>query len=410
MSSQVFEISKCGDSTSSLGKLFPCLNTLSVRKKKMFLIWCSHGNFLFFKPLGTAEKSLASLFPPNSWMSCALLSPCYYAKSCLRSLRSCLLICASLLIVFSPFPTCWDRPCLSLEDITLESPPALLHLSSFQGCIPWESSRQITEVGEVCFPHCISSWSVQPSLPSPFTTMTTFALFTSIKSSRGPFLVVSLIICIQKLSWTHSSNLFEPYWVVLPKNTVVNVPKEPGPVNEVLLPVFWRQFKLYFRPQTPTPTPPMSVCPLVFTHKLLTEPWLVSKQRPIHTAALTSRATVLSLPSQPVLLKNTVSVNYSPSSRKPSHHASTTLVRSQPCYCSRTCNPSFCSQANMLHKRSPPHFPKKLQDTAPYAVNEHVNSQWLQQNYTRNIPFHKLLAQSESYQKRKVAQCITDGC
>lgn len=193
-------------------------------------------------------------------------------------------------------------------------------------------------------------------------------------------------------------------WVVLPKNTVVSVPEEPGPLNEVLPPVFWRQFKLYFQLQTPTPIPPMSVCPLVFTHKLLTEPWLVSKHHPIHTAALTSSATLLSLPSQPVLLKNSVSLDYSPSSRKPSHHASTILVRSQPCYCSRTCNFPFCSQANMLHKRSSPHFPKKLQDTAPHAINEHVNNQWLQQNHTRNIPFHKLLAQSETYQKRKVAQ------
>lgn len=121
-------------------------------------------------------------------------------------LRRCLLICASLLLGFAPFLTCWDRPYLSLEEVTLESPSALLH-PSFQGCILRDSSRQITEVSQVCFTqvqgcvllflllpplgimNCTGSWLVQPSLPSTFTSMASSALFTSTKSSRVHFLV-----------------------------------------------------------------------------------------------------------------------------------------------------------------------------------------------------------------------------
>lgn len=98
-------------------------------------------------------------------------------------------------------------------------------------------------------------------------------------------------------------------------------------------------------------------------HPQTPESWLVSKHHPMHTAALTPRATLslLAFPGCPPW--NAISLDYSPSSCKPSHHASTILVRSQPCYCSRTCNPSFCSQANVLHKRSSPHLPTKLQET-----------------------------------------------
>lgn len=96
-----------------------------------------------------------------------------------------------------------------------------------------------------------------------------------------------------------------------------------------------------------------------------TPDWVLTglKAAPRHAAALTSRATLslLAFPACPSW--NAVSLDYSPSSCKPAHHASTILVRSQPCYCSRTCNPSFCSQANVLHNRSSPHLPTKLQKT-----------------------------------------------
>lgn len=256
----MWRLHKLSGQTASMFK-----HPLSEKEKKLVFIWCSHESFLFFKSLGPAEKSLASLVSPKSWLPWVLLpSPCYFPKSCLRSLRRCLLICASLLLGFAPFPTSWDRPCLSLEEVTSESSSDLLH-PSFQGCIPGDSSRPITEVSEACFTqaqgcvllfvllsplrilNCTHSSSVQPSLPPTFTTTASSALFASTKSSRQHFLVVSLIICTWKLSWTHSRNLFGPYRVVLPKNAVVNVPQEPGPVNEILLPVVWRQSKLYFQ-------------------------------------------------------------------------------------------------------------------------------------------------------------------
>lgn len=84
------------------------------------------------------------------------------------------------------------------------------------------------------------------------------------------------------------------------KNTMVNAPEETGSVNEILLPVVWRQSKLYFQSQTPTPTPPMSVCPLVFTHKLLTGlNWSQSSTPCIQLLSHQGQVSVLAFPACP---------------------------------------------------------------------------------------------------------------
>lgn len=166
---------------------------------------------------------------------------------------------------FVLFPTCWNRPFLILEEVIHEYLPAILH-SSLQGCIPWDSSMQISEEAEVCshrvrvvvlhfallppirILHSIISWSVQASLHLTSTFTTSSALLVSIRSSRAPFLVGSLIICIRKLS-THSRNLPEPYCVVLLKDMVDKVPQESKPVYARLLLVVWRQLHLHLPDQ-----------------------------------------------------------------------------------------------------------------------------------------------------------------
>lgn len=97
--------------------------------------------------------------------------------------------------------------------------------------------------------NCIISWSVQPSLPPTFTNKAELVVDASIRSSRAPLLVGSLIICVRKSSSTHSRNVLQPYCIVLPKDTVVKVSQEPGPVNARLLPVVRRQPPLHLPDQ-----------------------------------------------------------------------------------------------------------------------------------------------------------------
>lgn len=82
------------------------------------------------------------------------------------------------------------------------------------------------------------------------------------------------------------------------KNTGVNVPQEPGSVNEILLPFVWRQSKLYFQSQTPTPTPPTSSPP----NSWLSPGWSQSITPCIQLLSHQGQLS-LSLPSQAVLLE-----------------------------------------------------------------------------------------------------------
>lgn len=116
------------------------------------------------------------------------------------------------------YPTCQDRPFLSLEDVHLEYQPVLLDPSSFQGNNPWDSAKQISKEVEVCsldkqgcgpaFCCASSSWDTPPGSPGSYWTMwlqrshshcsqgclqlsypwPVLPCFLSIRSSRAPFL------------------------------------------------------------------------------------------------------------------------------------------------------------------------------------------------------------------------------
>lgn len=253
--------------------------------------------------------------------------------------------------------------------------------------------------------NCTRSWSVQPSLPSTFKPWPVLPCL-QVPSPAENTSLLSPWSSVCRDCHEHSRNLFEPYRVVLPKNTMVNVPQEPGPANAIFIPVVWRQSKLYFQSQTPTSSPPMSVCPLVFTHKPLTQSKLVSKQHTMHTAALTSRATLSPCLPSLFLLKMLSLLIIA------LHHIShpTTPPQSwsghSPVTAQGLTTPPFALK--QIWDTTPPqevagHLDAQLALIASYAINVHVNSQWFQQNCTSNTPFHKLLAQSETYQKRKVA-------
>ncbi|KAK4810831.1 hypothetical protein QYF61_008803 [Mycteria americana] len=53
---------------------------------------------------------------------------------------------------FAQFLSYGHRPFLSFEEVILEYQPALLDRFSLQGCILWDSSKQISEKAQVCSP------------------------------------------------------------------------------------------------------------------------------------------------------------------------------------------------------------------------------------------------------------------
>ena len=101
---------------------------------------------------------------------------------------------------------------------------------SLQGLIPQDSTKQTQEMARICsresrvvimlyallpplsILNSMISWSLQARWPLTFTSSRSHSLFVSVRSSRAPLRVVSLVAFVWKLSWMLCRNSLDCWY------------------------------------------------------------------------------------------------------------------------------------------------------------------------------------------------------
>lgn len=124
-------------------------------------------------------------------------------------------------------PGSGDGSFLSLEDMIHDNHLGILHCSSPQDSVPWDSFKQIPEQASVCSPgvqgcglqdscpvhplrlilNSTIAWPLQTRLLTTFTSLTNSYLFVSTRPSRVSPVIGPLLSCVKTLS----SVLFRNY-------------------------------------------------------------------------------------------------------------------------------------------------------------------------------------------------------